>query len=160
MTIEEMKEHRVALNTTDLGITISDSRDPAVAGEELVYNLTVTTGSSVASLARVTDTLPRGVSYVRATADCVEEPSGILTCDLGVLLNREVREFGITVMINAEVPSSGDGPTTITNEASVKNLAGPAYASSSLFAFDHVWPDPDPTNNSASEDTLVMVPSP
>ena len=64
--------------------------------------------------------------------------------------DREVRECGVTTLINAEVLSlSGDAPTTIANEARVKNIAGPAYESS--FGFDHVWPDPDPGNNSASE---------
>ena len=147
----------MVLNTTDLELTMSDFPDPAMVGEELVYNLTVANGIGFASFARVTDTLPPGVSYVSSSAYCVEEPPGILTCDLGILSNREVREFSITVLINAEVPGNGDGPTTITNDASVKNLAGPGYASS--FGFDHVWPDPDLSNNVASEDTLVMPPS-
>ena len=69
--------------------------------------------------------------------------------------NREVREFGVTALINAEVLSlSGDAPRTIANEARVKNIAGPAYESSCGFA--HVRPDPDPGNNIASEDTLVI----
>ena len=58
----------------------------------------------------------------------------------------------------AEVPGNGDGLTTVTNDASVKNLAGPAYASSS--GFDHVWPDPDLSNNTASEGTLAIAPGP
>ena len=67
--------------------------------------------------------------------------------------DREVREFGVTTLINAEVLSR-DAPTTIPNEARVKNIAGPAYESS--FGFDHVRPDPGPGNNSAYEDNLVI----
>ena len=63
-----------------------------------------------------------------------------MVCDLSVLLNYENAEIKITVLIDADLVLNAGGPTTIINDASVENLAGQ---------------DPDPSNNDASERTLV-----
>ncbi|MCH2504669.1 MAG: hypothetical protein MK125_03765, partial [Dehalococcoidia bacterium] len=58
----------------------------------------------------------------------------------GVLLNYENAEIKITVLIDADLVLTAGGPTTIINDASVEHLAGP---------------DTDPSNNDATEHTLV-----
>ena len=139
-TTEEILKLERAFNTTDVKITMGYSPDPALAGEELVYTLKIVNGVNPANKIRVIDTLPSGVSHVRDDSECVEDQSGKLVCDLGVLLNYESAEIKITVLIDADLVLNAGGPTTIINEASVENLAGP---------------DPDPSNNDATEHALV-----
>lgn len=142
-TLEELLELQEELNTTDVEITKRDSADPAVAGEELVYTLTVTNnGPNPASNVRVVDTLPAGVSYVNDSAVCVVANASSLTCDLGELLAGQTREITITVLVHVSLMDNGSGATAITNIASVENLAGP---------------DASPSNNRVSEDTQIVA---
>ena len=139
-TTEEILKLERAFNTTDVKITMGYSADPALAGEELVHTLKIVNGVNPANNIWVIDTLPSGVSHVRDDSECVEDQPGKLVCDLGVLLNYESAEIKITVLIDADLVLNASGSTTIINEASVENLAGP---------------DPDPSNNDATEHTLV-----
>ena len=147
-TLEQLRRMEETANTTDVQVTMSDSPDPAVAGEELVYTLTVTNnGNRWAFYVRVVDTLPAGVSYLSDTGGCVEDTSGTLTCDLGILQDHQSSQVTITVLIDADMLLDGGGPITITNDVSVVNLEG---LQNSLFPFGHIWPDPDPSNNRAA----------
>ena len=65
------------------------SFDPVLAGEEIVYTLKIVNGVNPANTIRVIDTLSYGVSHVRDDSECVEDQSGKVVCDLGVLLNYE-----------------------------------------------------------------------
>ena len=142
-TLQELLELEQELNTTDVGIAISDSPDPATAGATLTYTLTVTNiGPNPASQVRVVDTLPAGVSHVSNSAGCVEAPAGTLTCDLGEILARNSQAITIQVLIDPGLVHNAGGSTTITNSATVANLAGP---------------DPNTGNNSASESTQVIA---
>ncbi|MBW7885524.1 MAG: DUF11 domain-containing protein [Caldilineaceae bacterium] len=142
-TLEERLQLQKAINATDVGISKSASPDPAVAGEPLTYILAVTNaGPNLASAVQVIDTLPEGVAYVSDTGGCVEGPSGTLTCLLSELLVGETREIKITVLVDADLAFRAGGPTTVTNTATVENLAG----------FD-----PDPRNNRAATESQIVA---
>jgi uncharacterized repeat protein (TIGR01451 family) len=132
----------VRLPDGDLSIEKSDDPDPAVAGEQLTYTLTVSNdGPDDVPNARVTDTLPEGVEYVSDDAGCDEGPARVLTCDLGTLSDDETQEIEIVVDVAADLVHEAGGPTTITNTATV---AG-------------VTIDPDPSDNTVNEDTDVVA---
>ena len=142
MTIAELLDLVAELNTADVEIDKTDLPDPAVAGEQLTYALTVTNnGPNPASDVLVDDTLPSGVTYVSDDGGCTTSGSDV-TCDLGELANGETVVIEITVLIDADLVFVANGPTTITNAATVENAAGP---------------DPDLTNNSSSENTDVLA---
>jgi uncharacterized repeat protein (TIGR01451 family) len=139
-TTEKILKLEEAFNTTAVKITMGYSPDSALAGEELVYTLKIVSGVNPADNIQVIDTLTSGVSHVSDDYECVEDQSGKSACDLGVLLNYENAEIKITALIDADLVLNAGGPTTTINDASVENLAGP---------------DPDPSNNDATEHTLV-----
>lgn len=119
------------LPQTDLGITKTDSPDPIRNGEDLTYTLLVTNyGPQDATGVKVVDTLPAGVTFVSASAGCVET-AGVVNCTIGGLAFNEVKELTIVVTVNVE--------GTITNTAEV--------AGTEL--------DPVAGNNTATTDTLV-----
>jgi uncharacterized repeat protein (TIGR01451 family) len=143
LTLQELLDLQQQINTTDVAIVISDSPDPATAGGSLTYTLTVTNmGPNPASQVQVVDILPAGVSHVSNSGGCVEAPAGTLTCDLGEMLARSSQAITVQVLIDSSLVHNAGGPTTITNSATVTNLAGP---------------DPSTGNNSASEATQVIA---
>ena len=142
-TLQELFELERDLNAADLTIAKSDSPDPAVAGRTLTYALTVTNkGPNPTTGARVIDTLPAGTSYQSDDGGCVETPVGSVTCSTGGLSVGQTKVIHVTVLIAADLVYNAGGPTTITNRATVDNLAGP---------------DTDGGNNSAAEDTKVVA---
>jgi uncharacterized repeat protein (TIGR01451 family) len=123
---------------TDLELVKTDSPDPVLANGTLTYTLTVTNlGPGPAANVLVVDTLPAGVTFVSATPSVgsCNPPSPTVDCDLGTLPNGDIE----TVVIVVTAPASA-GP--ITNNASVSTSQV----------------DPNPTNDSASADTVVTVP--
>lgn len=128
---------------SNLSIRKSDESDPAAAGGIVTYTITVANdGPSDAGDVEVIDTLPAGVTYVSDTDSCVEAPAGTLTCSLGDIAAGADTSFDVTVTVDPALVFDAGGPTTITNLASV---------SSPLAT------DPDPSDNDASEDTLVAA---
>lgn len=133
---------RIDLPEADLRVDKTDSIDPAVAGEELTYTVTVTNdGPNTAFDAVLVDEPPAGVSHVSNTGGCVEDPTGTLTCDLGDLAAGGVAVVSITVLIDASLVFDAGGPTTIENSASVSSAT----------------PDSDLADNSVVEATLVLA---
>lgn len=124
----------VLINTSlkaDLGITKVASA-PALQGEELTYELTVTNGGpDVALDARVEDPLPAGVEFVSASPGCAES-SGVVTCEVGDIPDGESRAVEIVVRPGA--------PGEITNTATVSSRTS----------------DPDSSNNTAAAATTVQ----
>jgi uncharacterized repeat protein (TIGR01451 family) len=125
----------------DLELSKSDSPDPVAAGTELTYELVVTNnGPDTSPSFELVDTLPAGVSFVSASAGCVHA-AGVVTCSGGSLANGASASFEIVVLVDADLVYTAGGPTTITNSAAVTGVGF----------------DPNPANNSASEDTLVVA---
>ena len=126
----------------DLVVTKSDYPDPVLAGENLTYDITINNGGpSTAVDVMLTDTLPSEVSFLGYTISNGSGTCVLLTgttdveCDLNDL---NPGEF-VTVYIDVQVDSSVPDGTTITDTATVSSAT----------------PDPDATNNSVTEDTLV-----
>jgi uncharacterized repeat protein (TIGR01451 family) len=142
-TLEDRRLLQEELNTTDLEIIKSDSPDMAVAGQELVYTLTIKNkGPRLARNVQVVDTLPKQVTHISNNGGCVVDPSDKLTCNLGELSIGESREIRIRVHIAADLPCKKDDQFFIlTNNANVVNLVGP---------------DSQPRNNAASENTKAL----
>ena len=123
---------------TDLAITKTSIPNVATAGAALTYRLTVTNNGPLdTSGVRVVDTLPAGVSFVAATAPCVQAPAGTLTCTLPNIPSGGNFSFDIQVTVGAGVVALGSN--TITNNAVV--------------SADQT--DSNPANNTATLVTIV-----
>lgn len=141
-TLEDLQLMQQELNTTDLQLTVSDSPDPVAAGTQLTYSLTVRNdGPNPATAVQVVDTLPGDVSFSSASAGCAET-GGVVTCNLGEILTAEEATVSIVVDVPADLVYNHGSPKTITNSAVVSNLAGPDAAA---------------TDNTRSNDTLVIA---
>jgi uncharacterized repeat protein (TIGR01451 family) len=119
---------------TDVGITKTDSNDPAPTGRDLTYTLTVTNnGPDATPAVEVTDTLPASVTFVSATPSqgTCDQSGNVVTCQLGALGS------GDTATVDIVVRPTQAG--RITNTASV----------------DTRTPDSASANNTTSEDTTI-----
>jgi len=109
----EVRLEVVATPSADLIVTQSDSPDPVPVGETLTYTVTVANnGPSDATGTTLTDTIPTNSTFVSATPSqgTCSETAGVVTCDLGTLING-----GMATVAIAVTPTL-DG--TITNSAS------------------------------------------
>lgn len=120
----------------DLAVSKSASPDPVVAGEQLVYSITVdNNGPSDASDVVVTDNLPAGLNFI-STSGCAEDPNGVANCSMGTIAAGASVQYTIT----AEVDSSVGAGAVINNTATV--------AASTT--------DPTPGNDSGTEPVGVI----
>ena len=136
--------YRIELPKADLSVTKTDSPDPATAGEQLTYTLTVANaGPDAAGGVVVTDTLPVGVHYVTSSIPCTAAPAAtgdVVTCGIGTLNAGATRAFTITTAIDPDVVSDNGSPLTVVNTAVVAST-------DSL--------DVDPADNTATTATVV-----
>ena len=120
--------------SADLSITKTDSVDPVIAGNNLLYTITVdNAGPDDATNVVVTDTLPAGVSFVSSTG-CVEDPAGVPNCSLGNIVSGGSANYTVTVSVDAATTAP------LTNNVSVTSATN----------------DPNAANNSTSEPTAVI----
>jgi uncharacterized repeat protein (TIGR01451 family) len=129
--------------SADLSISKTDSPDPVVAGDPLSWTIVVTNdGPSTAFDVVVTDTLPAGTTFVSgqdgngATVCALVQP-GEVVCELGDLGPGE----SVTVYLTVDVDPSLDPGAVLSNTATVSSGTD----------------DPDPTDNTVSEDTAVLT---
>ena len=123
--------------SADLAITKSDSVDPIVVGDTLVYTISVENlGPSDATNVVVVDNLPTGLSLI-STSGCAEDPSGVPTCTLGTISASTDSSFTLSAAVDA---SAGD---QLSNTASVSADTA----------------DPVSGNNTDTEDTAVQIAS-
>jgi uncharacterized repeat protein (TIGR01451 family) len=121
-------------SSADLTITKSDDPDPVTAGQTLTYTIIVSNaGPSDATNVVATDILPSGVTLV-STSGCAEDPNGCPDCGLGTIDTGGSKQYSITVTVDPGTTG------TLTNNVSVLSDVN----------------DSDTSNNSASEDTVVM----
>ncbi len=120
--------------SADLLITKDRVNDP-VAGQELSWVITVANaGPSDALDVVVADALPAGVTYVSDTGGC-EASGGAIECPLGTVQAGATESFEVTGLVEPFVSDEFQ-------------LANNAAVSSST-------PDPDPTNNATSDESVV-----
>lgn len=120
-------------SAADLVLSKVDGPDPAIAGDSLVYTLTVTnSGPSSAEDVQVVDNLPADVIYQSDNAGCTEN-AGVVTCALGLI----GAGGESTVAITTGVAPGAAG--TITNTAGVSADT----------------PDPNTENNAATAETTI-----
>ena len=113
--------------------------DPVLAGETILYQLTVTnTGPSAAVNVVITDSVPLSTTLVGISPLCVES-DGVVSCQVGDLGSGAHTSVFIQVEVDADVP---DG-TTIDNTGFVSSDTD----------------ESETINNSEDEDTTVTQPS-
>ncbi len=108
--------------SADLGIAVTDSPDPAIAGGNLTYTITVTNnGPGGATDVSVTDTLPSGVSFVSVTpSQGTCSGTSTVICNLGTINN------SATATVTLVVTATPGG--TVSNTASVASASCDAAA--------------------------------
>ena len=106
----------------DLSLAQSDTPDPVKVNNNLTYTLEVTNdGFDAAPGVVLTDRLPSGVTFVSASAGCINAV-GKVTCKLGSVPGVSPRSpAGTTVRKTITVTPTAQG--TITNTASVESSA-------------------------------------
>jgi uncharacterized repeat protein (TIGR01451 family) len=117
---------------------LTDSQDPAVRGHEFNYVITVTNGGPTAAQnVTVTDTLPKGAGFSKASTtagSCTSKPSKRqVICTIPSLAAGQVATITITVK-----------PTDQGQIVNVVNVAAQSP------------PDPNPANNQDTETTQVV----
>lgn len=135
---------KVTIPTADLSITKTHSPDPATAGTQLTWTITVTNNGPDAVLdAVVTDTLPAQVTYLsnnlNPPASCSVVGQSV-TCQVGQLNSGQSISFQIVTFVHPDAVVGSGGAASITNVATVSSLS---------------VADPNPSNNTAS-DTAIL----
>jgi uncharacterized repeat protein (TIGR01451 family) len=118
----------------DLSLQKSDSADSVSRGSTLTYTLLVTNhGPASAAGVQLVDRLPDSVRFVSAssTAGSCSTAGALVTCSLGTLASGD----SATVTIQVTARRTG----TAANTADVSSLS----------------PDPNPTNNTDTEETVI-----
>lgn len=141
---------KLTIPAADLSVTKTHRPDPAVAGQDLFYDVTVSNnGPNDSGAVTVTDTLPADVSYVTnnlaAPSSCTvsSPPPGTgqtVTCQLPPIANAGTVTFTIQVLVHQDADATS-GPHSITNTVSVSQLGSA---------------DPDASNNTAQDTALVQ----
>lgn len=121
-----LRDASLAIPTSNLRVTKTDSPDPVKAGEELFYTVTVTNdGPDTAVGVVAIDDLPDEVIYLEDNAGCdYDALEHRLTCPLGDIPNGESRTFTIKTLVKPDtVVNEADGTLLITNRVSVGSVS-------------------------------------
>jgi uncharacterized repeat protein (TIGR01451 family) len=126
----------IQLVEADLSVTKFGPAGAVSLSANIVYDITVRNdGPGDATGVEVTDVVPDGTSYVSAEASqgSCAETAGTVTCDLGDLADGEHAD--VTLTLRADEEGSVANTVTVSSDA----------------------PDPDESDNSDSESTLVVA---
>ncbi|MGB5623761.1 MAG: choice-of-anchor Q domain-containing protein [Gammaproteobacteria bacterium] len=126
--------------SANLRVTQVEDFDPAGVNLPFTYTITVANqGPADATVVTLVDTLPGTVTFQTATPSqgSCSETGGVVTCDLGALINGATATVDITVTAPAT-------PQTLSNTAVVSAAE----------------PDGDLNDNTSVEDTTVINPPP
>lgn len=119
----------------DLKVSKVDDADPAPAGTDVTYTVTVDNlGPSNATNVVASETLPIGFTLVSSTG-CAEDPAGTPTCSLGDIDTGNSASYTVTAAINPSLLG------TVINSVSVTSDV----------------PDPVADNNSFNEGTSIVA---
>lgn len=122
----------------DLEVTVTDLPDPVAVGGSLLYTVeTVNHGPFTATGVDLVNTLPQGVTLSAATpsqGSCLPA-TGVVSCMLGSLGN------GASASVTLQVTVGASAPGTLSNTAVVSGEGN----------------DLDPTNNTATAETTVLL---
>ncbi len=140
----DMDAATTQIGGADLRISKTAHPNPAFAGESVFFTIAVTNdGPADAFNSIVTETLPQGVTFVPGPDACLHGPApGTLWCYLDKSLPAGASQsFDITLAIGEDLVYEAGGPVTLTNTATVESDQA----------------DPDPSDNTASDSTLVKA---
>jgi uncharacterized repeat protein (TIGR01451 family) len=117
----------IDLPHADLSVTKTHFPDPATAGTQLTWELTVSNaGPDAAPDVTVTDTLPNQVDYL---TNNLNPPAGCsafgqtVTCNVGDLDKGQSVTFDIVTFVHPDAVVGSGGATSITNSATVTSAA-------------------------------------
>jgi uncharacterized repeat protein (TIGR01451 family) len=131
-------------SSADLRIDVSDTPDPVDSGAGITYGITVTNdGPDRAPNTTVANSLPEGTVFLGdkdGACELEEDEVGIVRCTLGTLEAGAVRNLEIWAGTNSALIYDSGSDRTVTNTAEATS----------------VMPDPDASDNVASEGTLVV----
>jgi uncharacterized repeat protein (TIGR01451 family) len=121
--------------SADLSITKTDDADPVTAGTDLTYTISVANaGPDDATNVVVTDPLPAGAAFVSATGGGTES-GGTVTWNLGTVANGGSTDVTVTVLVDQSQTAALSNTASVTSDV----------------------PDPDGSNDSATENTTVTA---
>jgi len=151
--------------SADLAISKVASQPTVMAGEMLVYTITVQNlGPSLVPQVIVTDTLPVGITYLSDTSapggvsGCTQGPPLRLVCPLGMLASGGTRTFAIMVQVDAGVaPGSVLVNTAVVGQPGASPLALDVDGSAVASPMQEPIPDPNLGNNTATATVNVAT---
>ena len=128
--------------SADVAVSLTDSPDPVIAGNNLSYSITVTNnGPSAAASVALSDTLPAGTTFVSLTS-----PAGWTNTTPAV---------GGTGVVSSTHTSLAPGPAAFTLVVKVGNAVAQGTVLSDTASVSSATTDPTPGNNSSTATTTV-----
>ena len=112
--------------SADLGISLSDSPDPALTGANLTYDLQlINYGPDAATGVSAVLSLPSQASFVSATSGC-SYANSLVTCTLSSLNSASNASFQVVVQPSAAVTldASASVSSAVFDPAGANNVAG------------------------------------
>ncbi len=147
-------------NTPDLAVSFARAPGFVITGQEVTYTITVTDSVAAATHVELTDALPPGVDFVRATGG-VAPVDGVLTFNLG-----DLAEDADVVMTVVVIPRTTGLITNMARAGAAEDDSNPANsAATQTIAVDAPIspptsppsPSPDPGGPSAVSDGPTVM---
>ena len=128
--------------SSDLAITVTDSPDPVIAGNNLSYTVNVTNnGPSAATTVSLNDTLPAGTTFVSLTS-----PSG---------WSNTTPAIGANGQVSSSIASLAPGSASFTLVVKVGGSVASGTVVSNTATIGSATTDSTPGNNSSTTTTTV-----